>query len=308
MKFLVTGGAGFIGSHLVHRLVENGNSVTVLDNFATGKRDNLAPVLSKINLIEGSVVSKEDVAKAVEGMDYVLHHAAQVSVPKSMDDPYWNNEFNVTGTLNVLEGARSAGVKRVVLASSSSIYGDREEKLLHEKLEPACKSLYALSKLIGEQYCRIYSNEFGLSTVCLRYFNVFGVRQDPNAEYAAVIPKFITAALAGERPTIFGDGEQTRDFIHVDNVVEANLLCCGLGEALGEVYNIGAGEAFSLKKLLAVVSEVTDVKMDPIFEDPRLGDVQHTLADISKATKSLGFRVHIDFKEGLKRTVDGFRT
>lgn len=250
-KYLVTGGAGFIGSNIVEELVDRNESVRVLDNLSTGRRENIEPFMDKIEFIEGDLRDLDAVRKAVEGVDYVLHQGALPSVPRSIDEPLTTNEVNVNGTLKVLIAARDAGVKRVVYASSSSIYGNSEVLPKREDMPPNPLSPYAISKLAGENYCRIFYQIYGLETVCLRYFNVFGPRQDPTSQYSAVIPKFINAMLNGERPIIYGDGKQSRDFTFVANVVQANLLACEANGVAGELFNVACGERYTLLDLIA---------------------------------------------------------
>ena len=308
MKYLVTGGAGFIGSNIVDRLVRDGQEVRVIDDFSTGKIENIEHNLDKIELTTGSITDLELVKKAVEGVDYVLHQAALPSVPRSVANPIASNAVNIDGTLNILVAARDAGVKRVVYAASSSAYGDTPTLPKSEDMPPNPLSPYALTKLAGEQYCTIFYRLYGLETVSLRYFNVFGPRQDPTSQYAAVIPKFIEKILAGESPTIYGDGEQTRDFTFVTNNVEANLLACTAPNVGGEVINVACGERYSLLQLVELINETLGTKIEPIFEPGRPGDVKHSLADISKARELLGFKPLVDFEEGLKLTIDHLRS
>ncbi len=307
MKYLVTGGAGFIGSNIVDRLVSAGEEVRVLDDFSTGKRENIEHNLDKIEFIEGSITDFEVVKEAVEGIDYVLHQAALPSVPRSVADPITSNRANIDGTLNVLVAARDAGVKRVVFAASSSAYGDTPRLPKSEDMPPNPLSPYALTKLAGEQYCTIFYKIYGLETVSLRYFNVFGPRQDPSSQYAAVVPKFIEKMLAGEKPIIYGDGHQTRDFTYVSNNVEANLLACTAPNVGGEVINIACGESYSLLELVNCINKILGTSIEPIFEPERPGDVKHSLADITKAEKLLGFKPLVGFEEGLKAVINTMR-
>jgi len=305
--FLVTGGAGFIGSNIVIELVRRGESVRIVDNFATGRRENLEEILNKVELIEGDICDGRLMRQAVSGIDYVLHQAAIPSVARSVEDPVTTNKANVEGTLSVLIASRDAGVKRVVFASSSSIYGDSPALPKTEDMPPDPLSPYAASKLIGEYYSKIFQELFGLEILCLRYFNVFGPRQDPTSQYAAVIPLFITAVASDREPTIYGDGLQSRDFTFVENVVEANLLACSAPkEATGEVYNIACGERFTLLQLLDELGRILKKKPRPFFEPPRPGDVKHSLADISRARDLLGFEPKVSFADGLRRTVSWF--
>jgi len=301
-RYLVTGGAGFIGSHLVGRLVELGESVAVLDNLSTGKADNLSPWLDSIAFLEGDIRDLETVREACAGVDYVLHEAALPSVPRSVKDPIASNDANVNGTLNVLLAARDADVKRVIYAGSSSAYGDTPTLPKHEAMPARPLSPYAISKYAGELYCQVFASIYGMETVVLRYFNVFGPRQDPASHYAAVIPKFITALQQGERPVIFGDGEQSRDFTYVANVVEANLLACGATDASGEVINIACGERTSLNDLVRVLQRITGSNVEPLHEEARAGDVKHSLADIGKARRLLGYSAAVSLEEGLAQT------
>lgn len=305
-QFLVTGGAGFIGSNIVRRLVVEGHKVRVLDNFSTGSRENLKGL--KIELIEGDLTSYHMVQRAVKGVDYILHQGALPSVPRSVNDPIASVNVNVMGTLNVLTAAMEEGVKRVVYASSSSIYGDSPELPKHEEMLPAPRSPYAASKLAGEHLCQVFYRTYSLETVILRYFNVFGPYQNPYSQYAAVIPKFITAALAGYPVVIFGDGEQSRDFTFVDNVVEANLAAIAAPrEALGEVFNIACGKSYSLLQVLRMLENVLKKRIERVFKDPQPGDVKHSRADISKARELLGYNPKIDFQEGLVKTIEWFK-
>ena len=301
--YLVTGGAGFIGSHIVDALLSGGHRVRVLDNFSTGRRENLAHVMDKIELIEGDVRDRIAARYAVEGMEYVLHQAALPSVPRSIKDPLTSHEVNATGTLNILIAARGSGVKRLVYASSSSVYGDTPELPKREDMTPRPKSPYAASKLAGEQYCQALWNSYGLETVCLRYFNVFGPRQDPDSPYAAVVPLFISALLNGGKPRIYGDGQQTRDFTFVANVVQANLLAATAPRAAGAICNIACQKRTSLLSLLTMLGELTGKEPDVLFEAERPGDVRDSLARISLARDLLGYRPQADLREGLTTTV-----
>ncbi len=307
MKFLVTGGAGFIGSNIVEELLRRGETVRVLDNFSTGKRENLVPFWERIELVEGDLRDLPTVRRAVEGVDYVLHQAALPSVPRSVDDPLENDAVNVTGTLNLLIAARDARVKRVVFASSCSVYGDDPTLPKRENMLPQPKSPYAVSKLAGEYYCRTFGEVYGLETVALRYFNVFGPRQDPASDYAAVIPLFITRLLRGQAPTVHGDGLQSRDFVHVANVVQANLLAAAAPGIAGRVFNIACGERYTLLDLIGILNEILGTRITPIHDGPRPGDVRHSQADITAAREALGYRVVVDFAEGLRRTVEWCR-
>jgi nucleoside-diphosphate-sugar epimerase len=300
---LVTGGGGFIGSHLVRRLLREGMAVRVLDNFATGHRANLADVLDDVELIEGDLQSYERVHNAVRGCELAFHLGALPSVPRSVQDPLTSNATNVVGTLNVLLAARDEGVRRVVYASSSSLYGASEELPKREDMHPLPIAPYAVSKLAGEGYCRAFHRVYGLETVALRYFNVFGPGQDPQSQYAAVIPNFIAAALEGRRPPIHGDGEQSRDFTYVDNAVDANLLAAAApAEGVGEAFNVACGERTTLNEIVVRIGELCGREIEAVHTDPRPGDVRHSLADIDKARRILGYEPAVDFEEGLRRT------
>src|SRR5215211_2241220 len=283
VKVLVTGGGGFIGSHIVDRLLADGHSVRVLDNFATGRRENLLDVFSDIDLVEGDIQSYERVHNAVSGCEVVLHQGALPSVPRSVQDPLTSNATNVTGTLNVLLAARDSGVRRVVYASSSSIYGANPELPKHEGLLPQPISPYAVAKLAGEGFCRSFHEVFGLETLALRYFNVFGPRQDPLSQYAAVVPNFITALMDGSQPVVFGDGEQSRDFTYVGNVVEGNVLAMTAEGVAGKTYNVAAGDRTTLNQLLDHLRRLIGSDVEPRYEPTRLGDVKHSQADVSAA-------------------------
>ena len=305
-RYLVTGGAGFIGSNIVEVLVEEGASVRVLDNFSTGRRENLAEFLGAIELIEGSITNPATCASVCEGIDFVLHQAALSSVPRSVADPAASHEACATGTLNMLVAARDAGVKRFVYAGSSSAYGDTPTLPKVESMPTLPRSPYAVAKLMGEQYCRVFSLIFGLETVVLRYFNIFGPRQDPASQYSAVIPLFITKALTGESPTIDGDGEQTRDFTYVQNAVCANLLACtaDAGYVSGEVFNLGCGERISVNRLWEAIQEATGAAVEPVNGPAREGDVRDSLASLDKIQTRMGYESTVSLAEGLRRTVE----
>ena len=308
-KYLVTGGAGFIGSNIVEALLKIGHEVRVLDNFATGKRENILPLLkdSKLSMIEGDLRSFHIVRAAVKGVDYILHQGALPSVPRSINDPITSNDVNILGTLNILEAAKEFGVKRVVLASSSSIYGNSETLPKEETMPVNPMSPYALTKYAQERYCQIFYQLYGLETVALRYFNVFGPNQDPTSQYSAVIPKFIKAIMNDKEPVIYGDGTQSRDFTYVENNVWANLLACTAEKAPGEVINIACGERYTLHELVQMINDILGKNIEPRFEADRAGDVKHSLASIDKAKEILGYEVKVDFREGLKRTIEFFR-
>ncbi|MGH2957374.1 MAG: SDR family oxidoreductase [Solirubrobacterales bacterium] len=304
MRALVTGGAGFIGSHLVERLLERGDTVRVLDNFSTGNRGNLAPYEEQgdLELVEGDVRSYERAHTAVRDCEVVYHHAALPSVPRSVGDPLTSNDANVVGTLNVLLASRDSGVRRVVFASSSSIYGRSPELPKREEMAAVPISPYAVAKLAAEGYCRAFSTVYGLETVSLRYFNVFGPRQDPASQYAAVIPAFITAVREGRRPTVYGDGEQSRDFTYVANTVEACLLAAEAEGVVGSTFNIACGERITISRLLGELSELLATEIEPEHAEPRPGDLPHSLADISFARERLSYEPSVSFSEGLART------
>lgn len=306
-NFLVTGGAGFIGSHIVDELIRRGECVRVLDNLTTGRRENLLSVTDKIEFIEGDIRDLEVCKKATQGIDYVLHQAAMRSVPKSMLDPANYNEVNVTGTLNILLAARDNKVKRVVFASSSSVYGETD-KLPEKETDPANPiSVYAATKLMGEYYCRIFADSFGVKTVSLRYFNVFGPRQSLESQYAVVIPKFITCILRDEPPPVHGDGKQSRDFTYVKNIVDANLAAAGAKSGSGEVFNVACGHEYTLIELIDRLNKLIGKNIKPVFLPLRSGDVLHTRADISKAMNTIGFKPEIGFEDGLRRAVEWFK-
>lgn len=300
---LVTGGGGFIGSSLAERLLAEGYAVRVLDNFATGRRENLAGVSGEIDLVEGDIQSYERAHNAVRGCDLVFHLAALPSVPRSVQDPLTSNATNVIGTLNVLLASRDEDVRRVVYASSSSLYGENPDLPKREEMALRPIAPYAVSKLAGEGYCRSFTRVYGLDTVALRYFNIFGPRQDPNSQYSAVIPRFVTAVLGGERPTIHGDGEQSRDFTYVDNAVDANLCAARAEGVAGEAFNIACGERISLNAVLAELGRQTGREVEADHTEGRPGDVPHSLADISKAREGLGYEPAIDVQEGLARVI-----
>ncbi len=311
MKVLVTGGAGFIGSHLVDRLVHLGNDVRVLDNFSTGRRGNLAAVAGHIDIVEGDVQSCERVYNAVRGCDAVFHQAALPSVPRSIADPLTSHATNATGTLNVLLAARDEGVDRLVFASSSSVYGAVAGLPKHETMATMPISPYGTAKLAAESYCRSFHEIYGLQTVALRYFNVFGPRQDPGSVYAAVIPAFIAAFAEGRAPTIFGDGEQSRDFTYIDNVVDANLAALGAVGVGGRTFNIACGERITLNRLADELRTQMELDIEPVHGPARPGDILHSLADVQRARDQLGYAPEVGFSEGLRRTVEnaaGLRT
>ena len=307
-RVLVTGGAGFIGSNLVEALLERGDDVRVLDNFSTGSRRNLAALGRDVEVVEGDLRSYERVHTAVRGVEVVFHQGALGSVPRSVQDPLTSTAVNVEGTLNVLLAARDEGIRRVVAASSSSVYGDGGTFPRVETQSPNPLSPYAVAKLAAERFCVSFSRVYGLETVALRYFNVFGPRQDPTSQYAAVVPKFITMALASEPPTIFGDGNQTRDFTYVANVVDGVLRACHAAGASGEVINVATSGRISINQLFRTLREIIGAKVEPKYEPSRPGDVQDSQADISKARRLLGYEPLVTFEEGLARTVAWYQT
>lgn len=306
-KYLVTGGAGFIGSNIVEELIKGDARVKVVDNFITGKRENLKPFMEKIELVEGDVRDPALMDDISKGMDYVIHQAAFRSVPKSVENPTLCNDINIAGTLNVLMAASKNKVKRVVYASSSSVYGNVETFPQKEDLIPAPLSPYGVSKLAGEHYCRVFTETFGLETVSLRYFNVFGPRQNPESKYSAVIPAFISKMIRKERPTIDGDGTQSRDFTYVKNVVNANLNASVKKGISGTVINVGCGESYSVLDIINVLNRLMDSGIKPIFGPPRKGDAKKTQADIKKLKTSLGITDTIKFEDGIKKTLEWFR-
>ncbi|MFC2165096.1 SDR family oxidoreductase [Acidobacteriota bacterium] len=306
-RYLVTGGAGFIGSHISEELVRRGYAVRVLDNFITGKEENLTSFLENIEVIRADIRELSVCQKAIKDVDYVLHQAALPSVPRSIEDPMLTNSINIEGTLNILIASRDEGVKRLVYASSSSVYGDDPRLPKKEGAEGKQLSPYAVSKLAGEKYCQVFSHVYDLSTVCLRYFNIFGPRQDPHSQYSAVIPKFITRLLKGNAPNIYGDGKQSRDFTYVSNVVDANLLAAKTPDISGEVFNIGCGSQTTVNLLAEILSKIMKADIEPSYDKERLGDVRHSFADVSSAEKALHYNPHVQLEEGLARTVEWFK-
>jgi UDP-glucose 4-epimerase len=305
--FLITGGAGFIGSHIAEALVARGDRVRVLDNLSTGHKRNLEPLGKSVEFIEGDITDSETVAAAVQGVDCVFHDAALASVPRSVERPLDTNSACVTGTLMMLDQARRAGVRRFVYAASSSAYGDQPTSSKRETDLPLPISPYGAAKLAGELYCQAFTATYGFETVCIRYFNVFGPRQDPNSPYSAVIPLFITALLSGKPPTVYGDGGQSRDFTYVQNVVHGNLLAADAPEAAGKVINVANGRQTSLIELLTALNKLLGTNIKPIHAPPRAGDVRESLADITLARRVLGYEPPVDFDEGLRRSIDYYR-
>jgi UDP-glucose 4-epimerase len=308
-KVLVTGGAGFIGSNLTEALLKQGHRVRVLDDFSTGKRENLLydETYPSLEMVEGDIRDLAVCQKAIKDIEYVFHQAALPSVQRSVEDPLGSNAVNAGGTLNILFAAREETVKRVIYASSSSIYGDTPTLPKHEEMLSNPLSPYALQKYIGEQYCRLFYQLYGLETVSLRYFNIFGPKQDPASVYSAVIPRFIDALLKGHPPLIFGDGEQSRDFTYIGNVVQANLLAMAAEHLHGEAINIACGKRVSLNQLLNILKEIVGSKVSPVHEEPRKGDVKHSLADINKGKRLLNYDPQVGIEMGLKKTVEFFQ-
>ncbi len=312
-NFLVTGGAGFIGSNIAQALLSRGDRVRVLDNFSTGKRENLSPpgmssdLAANLEVLDGDIADPSTCHKAVDSMDYVFHEAAIPSVPRSVARPVESNRANIDGTLNLLVAARDSGVKRLIFASSSAVYGNAPGFPRKETIAPDPLSPYAVQKMTGEHYLGLFYKLYGLETVSLRYFNVFGPRQDPNSEYAAVIPRFIKAFLTGGQPTVYGDGEQSRDFTFVDNVVHGNLLAIEAPDAPGKVINLACGGKLTLNKLLAILRQVTGCETEIIYTDPRPGDVRHSWADITVSEQVLDYKTQVPLEEGLRKAVDYFR-
>jgi len=304
---LVTGGAGFIGSHIAETLVKEGKKVRILDNFSTGKQENLSPFREHAEILEGDLENPEDCRRAVQGVEYVFHLGALPSVPVSVKDPVRTNQSNISGTVNLLVASRDAGVRRLVYAASSAVYGDDPVLPKTESMMPCPLSPYAIQKYVGELYCRNFFELYGLETVSLRYFNVFGPRQDPTSPYAAVIPRFISALAAGTPPTINGDGEQSRDFIYVDNVVKVNLLAARTEGAAGSVMNVALGKSCSINEMLETLQRLMQTEIQPVHGDPMPGDVKHSVADIGTLRTLLDFRPPVSFEEGLKRTIAFFR-
>ena len=302
MRYLVTGGAGFIGSNTVDELVRRGHSVVVLDDLSAGREENLADIRGKITFVKGSITDLEAVQKAMHQADHVIHLAARTSVPRSIKDPLETNRINIEGTLNVLVAARDNKVKRLVFAASSSAYGETATLPKAESMEPQPISPYGVTKYVGELYASVFGRCYGLETVCLRYFNIFGPRQDPDSPYSGVLSRFALAFLSDENPVVFGDGEQTRDFTFVDNAVQANLLACDAPGAAGQLFNVGTGSRVSLNQTLQLLRTITGKNLPAQYEPPREGDIRDSQADISKAKAVLGYDPTVAFEEGLART------
>ena len=306
-RYLITGGAGFIGANLAHTLVARGETVRILDDFSTGRPENLRGIEERIEILRGDIRDPAIMSRAVNGVEVILHQAALNSNPRSIQEPLLTSDVNVGGTLTLLQAARAAGTRRLVYASSSSVYGEVAGLPKTEDMPTAPKAPYGVSKLAAEQYCRVFTQVYGIETVSLRYFNVYGPRQHPDSEYAAVIPRFLRRMLAGKGPVIFGDGEQSRDFTPVDNVVAANLLAAESREGIGEVMNIAGGQPSTLNQLVAWLNELLGTDLPPIYEPPRPADIRHSYASIRKAASLLGYRPHLEVREGLRRTIEWFQ-
>jgi len=305
--YVVTGGGGFIGSHIVEELLRRNEIVRVIDNFSTGKWENVEPFEGGAEIIEADIAEGKNLPRFLEGADYVIHQAAIPSVPKSILDPVKSHHANVNGTLQLLNASREADVKRVVYASSSSVYGDSPTLPKHEGMMPNPLSPYGAQKLFAEIYCQVFSRAYGLETVSLRYFNVFGPRQDSTSQYSGVLALFIPAVLQSKRPTIYGDGLQSRDFTYVQNVVEANLLACTVPSVAGQVFNVACGDRITVNSMLQQINKITGKDIAPIYADPRPGDIKHSQADITRAKEHLGYQPKISFEEGLRNTIEWYR-
>jgi nucleoside-diphosphate-sugar epimerase len=306
--YVVTGGGGFIGSHIVENLVRQRNTVVkVIDDFSTGKRENVEAFKNDVEIIEADIADTKNLAQCLKGADYVIHQAAIPSVPKSILDPLKSHNANVNGTLNLLLACRDAGVKRVVYASSSSLYGDSPTLPKREGMMPNPLSPYGAQKLFAEMYCEVFTKAYGLETVSLRYFNVFGPRQDSTSQYSGVLALFIPAVLQGRRPTIYGDGLQSRDFTYVQNVVEANLLACKVPGVGGQVFNVACGDRITVNSMLHQINKIVGVDISPVYAEPRSGDIKHSQADITRAKEHLGYEPKVSFEEGLRATVEWYR-
>src|SRR3989344_1129894 len=308
-KYLVTGGAGFIGSNIAKRILAQGDFARVLDDFSSGRKENIAEFLANPNfeLMEGDLTNLEVARNAVKDMDFVFHQAAIPSVQRSVEDPIKTNNANINGTLNILVASRDAKIKKLVYAASSSAYGENPQLPKKEDMAPMPISPYALQKYVGERYCQIFWRIYGLPTICLRYFNVFGPHQDPSSQYSAVIPKFITALLKKEKPVVYGTGEQSRDFTFIDNVVDINLLAAQSEKGFGEVFNVGCGDQISLNQILKMLNEILGVDIEAEYKEGRLGDVPHSRADISKSKEILGYEPKVNFKNGLIKAIDWYK-
>jgi nucleoside-diphosphate-sugar epimerase len=305
--YVVTGGGGFIGSHIVEELLRRNETVRIIDDFSTGKRQNVRPFEGSAEIFEAEIAQAKDLPRFLAGSDYVIHQAAIPSVPRSILDPVQTHNANVNATLRLLVACQEAGVKRVVYASSSSLYGDSPTLPKHEEMAPNPLTPYGAQKLFGEMYCQVFSKAYGLETVSLRYFNVFGPRQDATSQYSGVLALFIPAVLQNRRPTIFGDGLQSRDFTYVRNVVEANLLACKIPKAGGLVFNVACGDRITVNAMLEQINKITGKDIAPIYAEPRAGDIKHSQADISRAKEHLGYEPTVSFDEGLRITIDWYR-
>ena len=305
-RYVVTGGAGFIGSHIVEELLLRNEKVAIIDNFSTGKRDNVKPFEGTAEIIDTDLANAKNLAQIIKDADYVIHQAAIPSVPKSIIDPVKSHHANVNGTLQLLVACREAGVKRVVYASSSSLYGDSPTLPKHEGMMPNPLSPYGAQKLFAEMYCQVFTKAYGLETVSLRYFNVFGPRQDATSQYSGVLALFIPAVLQGRRPTIYGDGEQSRDFTYVKNVVEANLLACKAPGVGGQVFNVACGDRITVNSMLQQINKITGKDISPIYAEARAGDIKHSQAEIRLAKERIGYQAKVSFEEGLRNTIDWY--
>lgn len=308
MRYLVTGGAGFIGSHIVEELVRRGQSVAILDDLSSGKEKNIEGFLAKVEILRVSITDLEATRAACRGADYVLHLAARTSVPRSVADPLDNNFVNVNGTLNVLIAARDAGVRRLVFAASSSAYGDSETLPKVETMPAAPVSPYGVSKYVGEAYAQVFTRVYGIETVSIRFFNVFGPRQDPSSQYSGVLSRFISAVLTGQQPVVYGDGEQSRDFTYVDNVVNIVFRACEAPGVSGKIFNGGTGNCYTLNSTLQLLSKISGKPIQAKYDPPRTGDILHSHADISLARNLLGYEPHVGFEEGLRRTFSWYQS
>ncbi len=306
-RYLVTGGAGFIGSHIVRRLIADGHRVRVLDNLSTGSMDKLADVVDRVEFVQGDLRHEADCRTACAGVEMVFHEAALPSVPRSVEDPQIFHDNNINGTFQLFLAAKEAGCRRIIYAASSSAYGDQPTQPKRETMMPAPLSPYAFNKLAGEYYARVFYESYGLETISLRYFNVFGPHQDPSSQYAAAISSFVSAILRGEQPIVYGDGEQTRDFTHIDNVVEANMLAAAAERTQGEVINIACGQSVTINQVITTINRLLGTDLKPRYAPQRAGDILHSLADIALAREVIGYEPHIMFEDGLARAIEWYR-